>query len=93
MDKTIHSRDYAVFLALLKSIRVEANVPQTELAGRLEETQVFVSKCERGERRLDIIETVRWCESLGLKFSDFASMLESHLETASNGFPKAKEST
>ena len=87
MDKTIHSRDYAVFLMLLKRIRLEAHVPQTELAGRIDETQVFVSKCERGERRLDIIETARWCEALGLKLSEFASMLESQLDSSEKGFP------
>lgn len=75
MDKTIHSRDYAVFLALLKRIRIEAKIPQTELASRMGETQVFVSKCERGDRRLDIIETIRWCNALGLDLSELASRL------------------
>ena len=66
MEKSIHSAQYALFLQRLKAVRLERNISQVQLAERLDETQVFVSKCERGERRLDIIETMRWCQALRL---------------------------
>lgn len=40
---------------------------QVELAERLGNTQTFVSKCERGERRIDFVEFVEFAEALGLK--------------------------
>jgi hypothetical protein len=44
---------YAVFLQTLKAAREKAGLTQAQLAKRLGETQTFVSKCERGERRID----------------------------------------
>lgn len=76
MDKSIHSAQYASFLQLLKQARLERNITQVQLAERLEETQVFVSKCERGERRLDIVETMRWCQALGMSLAELAQQLE-----------------
>ena len=40
---------------------------QTELAARLGNTQTFVSKCERGERRIDAVELVEFAEALGVQ--------------------------
>lgn len=37
-----------------------------ELAQRLGNTQTFVSKCERGERRIDAVELVEFAEALGV---------------------------
>lgn len=76
MDKSIHSAQYTSFLNLLKTARIERNITQVQLAQKLGETQVFVSKCERGERRLDIIETVRWCHALGISLVELAQQLE-----------------
>ena len=76
MEKSIHSQRYATFLHALKAARLERGITQVQLAERLEETQVFVSKCERGERRLDIIETMCWCEALGMSLADLAKQLD-----------------
>ena len=80
MDKSIHSEKYAAFLQTLKSARLSRKVTQIELAKRLDETQVFVSKCERGERRLDIIETMQWCQALEMSLSELARQLENYQE-------------
>lgn len=76
MDKSIHSAQYTSFLTLIKAARIERNITQVQLAQKLEVTQVFVSKCERGERRLDIIETMRWCQALGISLAELARQLE-----------------
>jgi hypothetical protein len=49
------------------------------LAARLGETQSFVSKCERGERRLDILEIRAFCLAIGIPLSDFIRRLEQAL--------------
>ena len=76
MEKSIHSRKYAAFLETLRRIREERGLIQSELANRLGATQSFVSKCERGERRLDVVELIHWCEALGMTWIEFAALLE-----------------
>ncbi|WP_424217994.1 helix-turn-helix domain-containing protein [Thauera humireducens] len=49
---------------------------QVELASRLNATQTFISKCERGERRLDIVELKQWCEAIGLSLVELAVRFE-----------------
>lgn len=79
MDKSIHTDQYHAFTHYLRQCRLEANVSQVELAERLNTTQAFISKCERGERRLDIIETKTWVEALGIPFARFIQGFEDSL--------------
>lgn len=81
MKKSIHTHQYNRFLALLKKQRLAAGVTQIELARRLRSTQSTVSKCERGERRLDIIELKNWCRAIEISLPDFVSRLERELNT------------
>lgn len=66
MDKSIYSREYSLFLNLLRRTRQRAGRTQEDIASILGVTQSFVSKCERGERRLDIVEVRSWCAALGI---------------------------
>ena len=61
MEKTVVSEDYRVLLKTLREVRERNGISQMEIARRLEMTQSMVSKCERGERRLDVIELRQWC--------------------------------
>lgn len=76
MQKSVVSRDYKVLLACLKEARETSGLTQMDLANRLGMTQSQVSKCERGERRLDLIELRAWCQALGLKLSIFVRTFE-----------------
>jgi transcriptional regulator with XRE-family HTH domain len=60
---TFH-RDYQLLIGILKEARKQRGVTQVDLADRLGNTQTFVSKMERGERRLDVVEFVEICEAL-----------------------------
>jgi transcriptional regulator with XRE-family HTH domain len=73
MDKSIYSDEYQQFLRLLRGAREAAELTQEEIANRLGQTQSFVSKCERGERRLDIVETQAFCDAIGVSFPEFAA--------------------
>lgn len=66
-------------LELLRAKREVAQITQVELALALGVTQTFVSKCERGERRLDVLELRKWCLAIGTTVSDFMSTLEADL--------------
>jgi transcriptional regulator with XRE-family HTH domain len=47
---------YHRFLNKLKIARQEAGLTQVEAARKLAKPQSFISKCESGERRVDVIE-------------------------------------
>ena len=70
---------YGLFLRLLKEAREQAGVTQVELAQRLAQTQSAVSKMERGERRIDVVELHLICRALGISTSDFVKRLERSL--------------
>ena len=71
MQKSINSNTYAVFLDHLRETREKLGVTQEELAKQLGESQSFVSKCERGERRLDIVEVRLFCIAMNISFERF----------------------
>jgi transcriptional regulator with XRE-family HTH domain len=50
----------------LVEARGKAGLTQGELAARLDRTQSFVSKYERGERRLDVVEFLEIARAIGL---------------------------
>jgi transcriptional regulator with XRE-family HTH domain len=52
---------------------------QVELARRLRQTQSRVSKWERGEIRLDVIQLGNICRNLGIDLPTFAQRLEERL--------------
>jgi ribosome-binding protein aMBF1 (putative translation factor) len=76
MEKSIYSARYGAFLKLLKKARQDAGLTQTQLALKLGETQTLVSKCERGERRIDIVELHTFCRALGVSLVQFVGSLE-----------------
>ncbi len=73
MDKWVSSGEYASFLRVLREVRQRAGLTQADVAQRLGQTQSFVSKCERGERRIDVVELRHFCHALGISLADFIS--------------------
>ena len=65
MPSSIHTREYDRFRALLIDVRKKAGLSQAEVAKRLAKPQSFVSKFERGERRLDVVEFKSVAQALG----------------------------
>ena len=79
MEKSIFSKEYQVVTTLLRETRERAGLTQIELAERLCKSQSFVSKVERGERLLDIIQLRSICLTLGTTLPDFVRQLEKQL--------------
>ena len=76
MEKSIHTKEYALFLEILRGTRERAGLTQLVVAERLHATQTFVSKCERGERRLDIVELREWCIAIGTTLGALSSSFD-----------------
>ncbi len=47
---------YQKFVQKLRQARLDANLTQVEAGKRLKKPQAYVSKIERGERRVDAVE-------------------------------------
>jgi len=75
MSKSVFSDRYRRFLSQLKTARIEAGLSQTEAANRLGRPQSFVSKCESGERRVDVVELLGFCEVYGIDVVGFVREL------------------
>ena len=63
-------------MRLLRKVRQDAGLRQEEVAARLGKSQSFVGKCERGERRLDVIELQAFCAALNITLTEFIRQLE-----------------
>ncbi len=48
---------------MLQDVRRQSGLTQVELAKKLGRGQSYVSKIERGERYLDVLEFIAWCEA------------------------------
>jgi len=56
MSKSIYSKDYRNVIEKLKKARLAARLKQEDVALKLKRPQSYISKIERGERRVDIAE-------------------------------------
>ncbi len=57
--------------AVLRTLRIEADLTQAELAEKLGHSQSYVSKYENGEQRLDLIEIGRICDAVEISLVEF----------------------
>lgn len=80
MKKTIHTANYKKLLALLRQIRIDADLRQDDLAKLIHKDQTFISKYETGERRLDVLEVREICKALKIPFIEFVRRLEQTLK-------------
>lgn len=61
---------------LLREMRRSAGLTQVELAHKIGSDQTFVSRYERGERRLDLVEIAEICEACGTTLSALVAAFE-----------------
>ena len=52
----IWSKEYKSFLKRLRQARKDSGLSQVQVAKKLKKPQSYISKCESGERRVDIVE-------------------------------------
>jgi ribosome-binding protein aMBF1 (putative translation factor) len=66
VTRSAFSRKYARLREILAAARRDRGYTQASLAQQLRRPQSFVSKFERGERRLDVVEFLEIAAALGL---------------------------
>lgn len=81
MPSSLHSHCYQIFRSLLVSARKESGLTQEQIAERLGKPQSFISKYERGERRLDFSEFIELADVLGIDIAIFINNYRAALPT------------
>ena len=76
MQKSQHTRKYQKLLNALRQARKDAGLTQLEVAEKLDTYASYVSKCESGERRIDVIELAGFCRVYGVELGDFLGKLD-----------------
>lgn len=72
---SIYPNDYRTLIAMLVRARKQKKITQVQLAASMRVQQSFISKVERGERRLDVVELLRMCELLGVSITSLVSVI------------------
>jgi transcriptional regulator with XRE-family HTH domain len=62
MPSVIYTNEYHHFTQRLKQARIKAGLTQQETAKRLKKRQTYISKCEQGERRIDVLELKKFSQ-------------------------------
>lgn len=66
-----------IFCEILKSIRKdEYHITQKKMAERLGVTQSYISKIEKGNRGIDIIELMEYCHAMRISLTQFSARFE-----------------
>jgi len=65
MTRSLRTPGHQALMRVLVETRKSKVITQQELANRLDRPQSYIAKVETGERRLDVIEFLEWCDSLG----------------------------
>lgn len=79
VKKTLNKKEHKIFLELLYHFRLNSGLRQSDLAAKLKTPQSFISKIERGERRIDLIELREILLALGSTLKEFISEFEKAL--------------
>lgn len=69
--EALHDKEYRRFVAQLRKAREESGLSQQAVADAMGRSQRFVSRCETGERRVDVIEFRDFCRVYKLPASYF----------------------
>ncbi len=75
-QKSVFTTRYHTLKTLLVEARHAAGLTQVDLAAKLSRPQSFVSKYERGERRLDLVEFLEVADALGVQPAKFIKKLQ-----------------
>ncbi|HWD66593.1 MAG TPA: helix-turn-helix transcriptional regulator [Caulobacteraceae bacterium] len=79
MSRSVFSGDYPAVIAALVEARHRAGLTQTQLAAQLSKPQSFISKIERGERRVDVLEFCAIARALDVRPGVLIEIIDSAL--------------
>ena len=70
--KSIYTPEAQILGQLIRTVRVEMNLSQADVARGIGKAQSYISKIESGELMIDAVILVYICRAMDIRFSDFA---------------------
>jgi transcriptional regulator with XRE-family HTH domain len=71
VPKSLFTRRHTQLRKLLTKARKDAGLTQVQLAHRLGRRQAYISRIERGERRIDVVEFLDLAHAIGFDAARF----------------------
>lgn len=71
LSKSLYDEEYRRLIDVLANARRGRGLTQQEVADKLGRPQSFIAKVEGFERRLDVIEFIRYCRAIGVEPKEF----------------------
>ena len=62
MKRSIHTKEYAIFVERLRKARQEAGLTQVQVAKKLKRPQSYISNVESGQQRVDVVELQKFAK-------------------------------
>jgi transcriptional regulator with XRE-family HTH domain len=82
--QSIYDQEHVFLRDWLIQKRKAVNLTQRQLADKLNTVHSLVGKVEKGERRLDVIEFISYCEAMDVNSDEIVNLL---LKLKSNNIP------
>lgn len=76
MTYSIHTDEMLALCTWLRSVREAHALSMRDLATRLEKPHSYIHKVEQGDRRLDVVEYVWYCEALGVSVAEGLAVID-----------------
>lgn len=83
MKKSMYTERQEIFQGLLRQVRIEAGLNQSDLAQLLSTAQTRISDYERGQRRIDVVQLEEYLKPLHLTLRQFITRYEEMSDSVS----------
>lgn len=90
---SLYSPQHAVLIELLRDLRLEAGLSQTEAATALERPQTYISAVEVGQRGIPYLQVRELCALYGWPLPKFAVEFEKRLQAPPYRPPRRKRAS
>lgn len=87
MTNSIYTNEMLALRSWLKQEREARNLSMRALAERMEKPHSFIQKVEQGERRLDVVEYVWYCHTLGIDPQIGLELIQNELPKDNGSIP------
>jgi len=87
MTNSIYTNEMLALRSWLKQEREARNLSMRALAERMEKPHSFIQKVEQGERRLDVVEYVWYCHTLGIDPQIGVQLIQNEIPNKNNFIP------
>lgn len=79
MEKSLFTHEYREFTRLLRETRERSGLTQSALAERVGQSQSYISKWERGDLRLDLVQLRELCRAMDVSLPAFVTEFDSRV--------------